>query len=480
MKLVLSRMTAALILAAGFVLTSGATAPTPAPRQPNKLIILSTTDVKGKTVPCGCHIPKGGLSRRAFFVDSLKTIYGQVMLLDNGAFFPEDQVHRDAAWFLMDAMKTLGTDAVNVSDKDLVFGRAFLEQHARKSGLTLLSANLLDRRSRRPVFNPFLVKQVGTVNVGLFGLITDHGDLGPGKDSLAVADPQVVARATVLELKRRGADVIILMSQLGKVEAEDLVSAVDGIDAAIMGRNVVLVQKGRMLKSTIACYGGEQGHYVCKTELTLDARHHVVSSDAEAIIMGPDVKDKPEIFAMTKTFEDAIATRIEKARREEEARNKVSSADDSPTHYVGSELCMRCHVKEAESWKTTSHSQAFASLVNLKKDGADNCVSCHSSGFMKPGGFVSTGATPQMQNVQCESCHGMGTEHDAFSATPAKIDASTCTQCHSAKGDPHFDFAAELPKVVHSNLSSETINNKKFKQPGDAKNIAEFLKNHGS
>jgi hypothetical protein len=44
-------------LALGLVLwiaVAGATAPAKAPKlQPNKLVILSTTDVKGKTSPCG-------------------------------------------------------------------------------------------------------------------------------------------------------------------------------------------------------------------------------------------------------------------------------------------------------------------------------------------------------------------------------------------------------------------------------------------
>ena len=480
MKLHLSRMSTVWILAAGLLLTSGTPASRPAVLQPNKLVILSTTDVKGKTIPCGCHVPKGGLSRRAAFADSLRAAYGQVLLLDNGAFFPEDEVHRDAAWFLMDAMKSLGTDAVNVSDKDLLFGRAFLEQRARKAGLTMVSANLLDKKSRRPVFNPYVIKQVGAVKVGVFGLITDKGDLGPGKDSLSVEEPLLAARKVVIELKRLGADVIVLMSQLGKAEGEDLVTAVDGIDAAIMGRNVLLIQKGRMLKSTIGCYGGEQGHYLCKTELTLDARHHIQSSEAEAVMLGPDVREKPEVFALTKTFEDALATRIEKARRQEEATNTVSSADDSPTHYVGAELCMRCHVKEGEAWKMTSHAQAFATLVNLKQESAEGCASCHASGYLKPGGFVSGAATPKMSNVQCESCHGMGTEHEAFSAAPARIDASTCTQCHTPKGDAHFNFETALPRIVHTNLSGETLKNKKLKQPADAKNVAEMLKTHGS
>lgn len=50
-----TRLSAGMALA--FVLwmvLAGATTPTKTPRlQPNKLVILSTTDVKGKTSPCG-------------------------------------------------------------------------------------------------------------------------------------------------------------------------------------------------------------------------------------------------------------------------------------------------------------------------------------------------------------------------------------------------------------------------------------------
>lgn len=52
MKSLLSRAMAALVLAAiGWMALSGASGP--APSQPDKLVILSTVDVKGKTSPCG-------------------------------------------------------------------------------------------------------------------------------------------------------------------------------------------------------------------------------------------------------------------------------------------------------------------------------------------------------------------------------------------------------------------------------------------
>jgi hypothetical protein len=55
MKTLLSRTLAlaTLAVAAWLLLAGAATKSSPTPLQPDKLIILSTNDVKGKTSPCG-------------------------------------------------------------------------------------------------------------------------------------------------------------------------------------------------------------------------------------------------------------------------------------------------------------------------------------------------------------------------------------------------------------------------------------------
>ncbi len=315
MKLRLSPMPLGVALVIGLA-CAGPVARAAAPvLEPDKLLVLSTTDVRGETGPCGCHIPKGGLSRRASYVDSLRAIYGQVMLVDAGNFTSDDDKRRDAAPFLMAAMRALGTDAVNVGALDLRFGLAYLAQNARKFGLPLVSANLLDGTTRKPVFEPYVLKQVGSVKVGVFGLIAGSAALGPAKDSLVIDDPQKTAARTVAELRDKGAQVIVLLSQMGKIDGEDLVTSVGGIDAVVLGGYVPLIERGRMVGKTIACYGGDQGHYVCRTEIDLDAARHMASGQATAVILGPEVADKPAMAAMVKAFEDALGQRIDPGPR---------------------------------------------------------------------------------------------------------------------------------------------------------------------
>ena len=77
------RIPASLLLATATCVALTA-ASAPSVKQPDKLIILSTTDVKGKTSPCGCSTPKGGLSRRATFTDSMRADYGRIVVVDAG------------------------------------------------------------------------------------------------------------------------------------------------------------------------------------------------------------------------------------------------------------------------------------------------------------------------------------------------------------------------------------------------------------
>lgn len=312
---------ALILLAAPAGAAPGTTTPV---LRPDHLLVLSTTDVKGKTGPCGCHVPKGGLARRATYADSMRAMYGQLLLVDNGGFFPEEDSRRDAAAFLSDVMRAIGVDAVNVGDSDLRFGRAFLEARVKKSGLQVVSANLIDAKTRRPVFDPYVVKKVGGVSVGVFGLISERADLGPAKDSLAIGEPKAAAEDAVAQLKKKGANVIVLLSQLGKADGEDLVAAVDGIDAAVIGRKVPVMAQGRTVKNTTVCYGGDQGHYLCRTDLTLDATRHVKSGQAEAVELGPVVADSPGIATMVKSFEDALT------QRGSEGKLKAVQAEEAP------------------------------------------------------------------------------------------------------------------------------------------------------
>ncbi len=386
----------------------------------------------------------------------MKAQYGQVLLVDNGGFFPDQDDYEDVAWFLMDAMKVLGTDAIGVSEKELRYGRGFLLANYQRTKLPMTCANLIDKVTRKPLVAPWIMKKVGTVNVGIFGLTSDKADLGSARDSVTVEDPVVAGKRTVDELRKRGATVIVLLSQLGKIESEDFVTAVDSIDVVICGRNVPVLQKGRLVKNTIACYGGEQGQYIGRTLLTLDARHRMASADNETDLLSPEVGEKPEVLALVKAFEDNFndkLRKIEKQKAVKDEQNRLNggtgSTEQAVDHYLGAEFCQRCHKTEYDQWKTTKHSMAWQTLVDAKKDANVECVGCHVTGYKQAGGFQTDADAARLANVQCENCHGMGTTHEAYPTQARRITAATCQRCHTDNTSPTFDFAVYEPHIMH-------------------------------
>lgn len=126
----------------------------------------------------------------------------------------------------------------------------------------------------------------------------------------------------------------------------------------------------------------------------------------------------------------------------------------------GRDGCRKCHLKQYRSWEATPHATAHD---KLEGDDANNpeCLQCHTTGMGKPGGFVSRAETPKLLGVQCEACHGPGSDYsdkelmkdrDASVAAGLVIpDAATCQGCHNERSPQFkgFDFEEYKAKGVH-------------------------------
>ncbi len=80
----------------------------------------------------------------------------------------------------------------------------------------------------------------------------------------------------------------------------------------------------------------------------------------------------------------------------------VIVADVHAADYIGAKKCKACHLKQYKAWEKTSSKDYTAD---------PNCLKCHTTGYGKPGGFTSLDETPKLTGVQCEGCHGPGSEY---------------------------------------------------------------------
>lgn len=141
----------------------------------------------------------------------------------------------------------------------------------------------------------------------------------------------------------------------------------------------------------------------------------------------------------------------------------VGGPDDAMTadptegaSYVGEKTCKKCHMKQHRSWRKMKHHDAFKNLPvkhhGDKNDDGKECISCHVTGYGQAdrGGFKSIAESEGLLGVQCEACHGPGSNHvkAASKVTDEKRDfkpgekkfivrkTKNCTNCHN----PHNNY----------------------------------------
>jgi len=91
-------------------------------------------------------------------------------------------------------------------------------------------------------------------------------------------------------------------------------------------------------------------------------------------------------------------------------------------------------------------------LSDLKPHEAEKCFECHTTGYGKPGGFVSYETTPEMADVGCETCHGPGALHaedgdpELIRRTPVVKD---CKVCHNEERMGDFNFRPLMFSGAH-------------------------------
>ncbi len=147
---------------------------------------------------------------------------------------------------------------------------------------------------------------------------------------------------------------------------------------------------------------------------------------------------------------DALLDRYRTTVREELLATKIGRLP-SVQKYVGDQRCIECHDDIHAKLKPTPHQRAFATLVDTKDEADPECAKCHVTGWGVESGYVDATTTPQHRDVNCESCHGPGSDHvEAMAKTPGgKVTTSSCQRCHDADNSPTFDFKKYWPKIEH-------------------------------
>lgn len=158
----------------------------------------------------------------------------------------------------------------------------------------------------------------------------------------------------------------------------------------------------------------------------------------------------------------------------------VNSKNAGSFKYVGVSKYVTCHKTDAQGkqqdiWKNSGHSQAWKTLLteaadkiakdkgfNTKASETPQCIKCHVLGKdIVPEEL--TESFSKEDGVQCESCHGPGSEYKALSImkdkqksienglNPISDKNQLCVSCHNPESPTYkeFKFDEMWEKIKH-------------------------------
>ena len=272
-----------------------------------EITILYTGNTHAMLYPCSCPVERdGGITRRAAFVKEIRRKSPELLLLDCGSFTAgglmdeytqNTRLDMQRSEVNLKAMELMRYDAVAIGGDEFNFGKDFFLKNAEKNNPVFLSANLESSKVK-----PYIIRQVSGIKIGIIGLTNLVAS--QKSEGLRVSPPKAMGQL-VSRLKDEGAEVVIVLSTLGKKEDIDLISKVKDIDVLFMGNNPAKEELEAKLGSTFIVRPSWQGRKLGK--LTLVVKNgKLLNCKAEDIRMSEEIADDPEVQAiLPRCYSDA-------------------------------------------------------------------------------------------------------------------------------------------------------------------------------
>ncbi len=396
---------------------------------PPRLLFMG--HVEGYVEPCGCSEGQlGGIARRAELLRRLRATPGETLLVDAGnRFIAAGRSGEIQAATLAAAAEAAGVAAINLGEDERHLGVAFLSRIESLRRLPWVRAN-----TAAPATGRWPGEVARTLRVGEQEVVVT----GVSSQGAGITDPVAAVRRVAAGMAA-GARLVVLF-QGAVEEAERLARAVGRIDLIVVADGEDhLDARAHRVGATLLVATGSDGKWLGEIPLTPGP---LEPAAVRVHVLGESIPDDPGAARLVRDYYRQL--KAAKVLREQPPRPTVGGS------FTGVAACHGCHADAFDLWRESAHAHALETLTARGKEGAPECVGCHTLGAGFTGGFVDATTTPERGGVQCENCHGVGSNH-VDNPTPdyGRADEATCRRCHTPEHSPKFDFATYWPKIMH-------------------------------
>jgi 2',3'-cyclic-nucleotide 2'-phosphodiesterase (5'-nucleotidase family) len=376
----------------------------------------------------------------------------------------------------------MGYDGVNVGEKDLTMGLKFLSEVSQKAKFPFISANLVDKKTGKPIFKPYVIKEIAGLRIGIVGLLDDQFNLSlQEKDpGFHIIEPFSAFKATIKGL-REYCDFVVILSQLGESKDKKLARENRDIDLILGGGGESKRAILERVNGTAIYRLEPRGGYLGRVDYSLvDMKRpikFIISSEQEETekklerIISHSTKIKTEMAKSGKQdevkakelkFLESKQKELEKALLAFEDKNfykhvaipiQLAVADDPKVikeleKYRAESAKIYAAKVGVEAGKNLSEKEMIARIPKTSSFvGAISCKKCHEVNYgnwlkTKHAKATQTIATsPKYSQEECLVCHSTGYgkigDYATVSEVPFYLQGVQCEACHGeGKGHP--------------------------------------------
>jgi len=355
--------------------------------------------------------------------------------------------------FLCEHTAKLGYGLIGLGEWDLNYGLDYLRKKESELGFRFLCANLRDSSSEL-VFPASEIVEVDGLKIGVIAVLdaalkivtmsadSDDFQMDSARDALDRELPAL----------REQTDFVVLLAHMPSREVRQLLLDLGteaGVDFVIEGHDARQYRRINKVEDTYLLAANNQGKYVGQLNILASKSGGVEDATLTMHALDKNSAQIDEIETLVDEFKKTNTKTANLAAPFVHPRTQGSHAQQ----FLGATNCAQCHQEEFSSYTQTQHARAFNTLLNKGQMNNPDCVSCHVVGFYHENGYDRV-ADPNvfgretLKNVQCEACHGYGTEHDRSGAWLTEARES-CVSCHDSQNSPNFDYESYWAKIAH-------------------------------
>lgn len=324
------------------------------------ITVLSTTDLHGNILPVDYYTNKPdarGLAKVATLIrQARRENPAGTLLLDSGDTIqgtPLEYFHNRKNNAppdpMMLAMNALRFDALAVGNHEYNFGLGVLEKARREASFPWLSANTYKKGTNETHFQPYVVKELNGVRVGLLGLTTPGVPFWENRENFAgleFREPVAEARRWVAVLRERErVDLVVVAMHMGLEEdlrtgepspgqvsnentAARLAREAPGIDLILMGHTHREVPS-LLINNVLLTQANFWGRHLARADVYLErgkgGRWRVAAKSARTVAVGEATETDAEIARLVAPYDRETQTWL--ARVIGESPAELTAAD---------------------------------------------------------------------------------------------------------------------------------------------------------